>query len=152
MRWGGGGRRILAVEVRPCRRCELDLINPLARAMCSPPDDLRSLLLLCRLLAAQLAETSMPLCMRNLAAKLKEHHHLRHGGRIQYGLFLKGIGLGLEEALVYWAGEFSKVKVSGCLSALFACTGTMVAHLLQTCLYACLYAWACAVWLVCLLA
>jgi DNA primase large subunit len=51
----------------------------------------------------------MPLCMRNLAQKLNEVHHLRHAGRIQYGLFLKGIGLGLEEALVYWASEFSKV-------------------------------------------
>ncbi len=52
----------------------------------------------------------MPLCMRNLAQKLSEVHHLRHAGRIQYGLFLKGIGLGLEEALIYWAGEFSKVR------------------------------------------
>ena len=64
----------------------------------------------CWRIVVQLAETSMPLCMRNLAQKLKEVHHLRHAGRIQYGLFLKGIGLGLEEALVYWAGEFSKVR------------------------------------------
>ena len=37
----------------------------------------------------QLSRTSYPLCMRQLHTALKENHHLKHGGRLQYGLFLK---------------------------------------------------------------
>lgn len=55
-----------------------------------------------------LSHRSFPLCMANLQAKLKETHHLRHGGRMQYGLYLKGIGLNLENALQFWQGEFTK--------------------------------------------
>ncbi|XP_028676335.1 DNA primase large subunit [Erpetoichthys calabaricus] len=54
---------------------------------------------------------SFPLCMRNLHKALRENHHLRHGGRMQYGLFLKGIGLTLEQALQFWRAEFVKGKV-----------------------------------------
>ncbi|TPX50746.1 hypothetical protein SeMB42_g01232 [Synchytrium endobioticum] len=49
-----------------------------------------------------------PLCMRNLHAHLRADSHLKHGGRLQYGLFLKGIGLPLEEALVFWRRAFAK--------------------------------------------
>lgn len=38
---------------------------------------------------SQLSRTSYPLCMRQLHTALKENHHLKHGGRLQYGLFLK---------------------------------------------------------------
>ncbi|XP_056421772.1 DNA primase large subunit isoform X2 [Hyla sarda] len=58
-----------------------------------------------------LASKSFPLCMRQLHKSLREHHHLRHGGRMQYGLFLKGIGLTLEQALQFWKLEFTKGKV-----------------------------------------
>lgn len=58
-----------------------------------------------------LATKSFPLCMRQLQKSLREHHHLRHGGRMQYGLFLKGIGLTLEQALQFWKLEFTKGKV-----------------------------------------
>ena len=49
------------------------------------------------------------MCMQELHQSLREHHHLRHWGRQQYGLFLKGIGLSLEEALKFWRSEFTKL-------------------------------------------
>lgn len=49
--------------------------------------------------------------MRQLHKALRENHHLRHGGRMQYGLFLKGIGLTLDQALQFWRSEFIKGKV-----------------------------------------
>ncbi|XP_053314830.1 DNA primase large subunit [Spea bombifrons] len=58
-----------------------------------------------------LASKSFPLCMRQLHKSLRDNHHLRHGGRMQYGLFLKGIGLTLEQALQFWKLEFTKGKV-----------------------------------------
>ncbi|KTF77004.1 hypothetical protein cypCar_00009779 [Cyprinus carpio] len=58
-----------------------------------------------------LSGKSFPLCMRHLHKALRENHHLRHGGRMQYGLFLKGIGLSLEQALQFWRSEFVKGKV-----------------------------------------
>ncbi|KAK5607866.1 DNA primase large subunit, partial [Crenichthys baileyi] len=59
----------------------------------------------------QLAGKSFPLCMRQLHQALRDTHHLRHGGRMQYGLFLKGIGLSLEQALQFWRMEFIRGKV-----------------------------------------
>ncbi|KAG9147664.1 hypothetical protein Leryth_015722 [Lithospermum erythrorhizon] len=56
----------------------------------------------------QLAKTSFPLCMRHLFEKLREDHHLRHGGRMQLGLFLKGVGLNLDDALAFWKAEFTR--------------------------------------------
>ncbi|KAJ2443903.1 DNA primase subunit pri2 [Coemansia sp. RSA 2337] len=50
---------------------------------------------------------SFPLCMQHLHSQLARDHHLRHGGRMQLGLFLKGIGLGLQDALVFWRRAFS---------------------------------------------
>jgi DNA primase large subunit len=36
-----------------------------------------------------LAHKHFPMCMRNLHENLKRNHHLKHFGRLQYGLFLK---------------------------------------------------------------
>jgi DNA primase large subunit len=36
-----------------------------------------------------LAHKHFPMCMRNLHDNLKRNHHLKHFGRLQYGLFLK---------------------------------------------------------------
>uniref|UniRef100_UPI003AAAB7F7 DNA primase large subunit n=1 Tax=Centroberyx gerrardi TaxID=166262 RepID=UPI003AAAB7F7 len=58
-----------------------------------------------------LSGKSFPLCMRQLHQSLRENHHLRHGGRLQYGLFLKGIGLSLDQAMQFWRSEFIKGKV-----------------------------------------
>lgn len=56
----------------------------------------------------QVSKSSFPLCMRHLFEKLREDHHLKHGGRMQLGLFLKGVGLKLDDALAFWREEFTK--------------------------------------------
>nr|XP_033330204.1 DNA primase large subunit-like isoform X1 [Megalopta genalis]XP_033330205.1 DNA primase large subunit-like isoform X1 [Megalopta genalis] len=56
----------------------------------------------------ELSKTSYPLCMRLLHEGLRAQHHLRNSGRIQYGLFLKGIGVTMEDALHFWKTEFTK--------------------------------------------
>ncbi|GAA5863634.1 hypothetical protein JCM3774_001198 [Rhodotorula dairenensis] len=57
----------------------------------------------------ELAVQSFPLCMRQLQDTLKTSKHLKHEGRQQYGLFLKGIGLSVEEALAFWRKSFSTI-------------------------------------------
>ncbi|XP_057759486.1 probable DNA primase large subunit [Arachis stenosperma] len=56
----------------------------------------------------QVAKSSFPLCMRRLFEKLREDHHLKHAGRMQLGLFLKGVGLNVDDSLAFWREEFSK--------------------------------------------
>lgn len=56
----------------------------------------------------QLCASSFPPCMRQIHTRLRADHHLRHGARRQYGLFLKGIGLSLEEAMMFMREEFTK--------------------------------------------
>ncbi|KAI5853498.1 eukaryotic and archaeal DNA primase, large subunit-domain-containing protein [Tricharina praecox] len=48
-----------------------------------------------------------PACMTHLHRTLRKAKHLKHFGRLQYGLFLKGIGLSVEEALTFWRTAFS---------------------------------------------
>lgn len=55
-----------------------------------------------------LAGSVFPLCMQAMQSALKERHKLKHLGRLQYGLFLKGVGLSMEDALLYWQREFTK--------------------------------------------
>ena len=55
-----------------------------------------------------LAKRSMPLCMSNMHTKLVETHHLKHKARTQFGLFLKGIGLTVEESYQVWRSNFTK--------------------------------------------
>lgn len=52
---------------------------------------------------------SFPLCMQNLHRSLRRDSHLKHFGRLQYTLFLKGIGLNLEECLIFWRQAFNKI-------------------------------------------
>lgn len=57
----------------------------------------------------ELSQRSMPLCMRTLHTGLQKDHKLKHWGRLQYGLYLKGVGLSMEDALVFWETAFSKL-------------------------------------------
>lgn len=52
--------------------------------------------------------THFPLCMQHLHRSLRRDAHLKHFGRLQYSLFLKGIGLSLEECLTFWRTAFSR--------------------------------------------
>lgn len=54
-----------------------------------------------------LSKQSFPLCMQHLHQRLKVDRHLKNLGRQQLGLFLKGIGLSLEDSLRYWRESFS---------------------------------------------
>eukprot|EP01083_Nonionella_stella_P092256 258196_1 len=47
-----------------------------------------------------------PLCMRYSYESLLEHGHLKNNARIQLTLFLKGIGLSLQEALLFFKRHF----------------------------------------------
>ncbi|XP_064395296.1 DNA primase large subunit-like [Halichondria panicea] len=46
--------------------------------------------------------------LSSLYETLRKEHHLRHFGRLQYGLFLKSIGLTLDQAMAFWRAEFVK--------------------------------------------
>ncbi|ANZ75983.1 BA75_02660T0 [Komagataella pastoris] len=49
-----------------------------------------------------------PLCMSHLMKGLNQEHHLKYLGRQQLSLFLKGIGLSVDEALKFWSFNFTK--------------------------------------------
>ena len=55
----------------------------------------------------RLSKESFPLCMVAMTTALHDQHHLKHTARMQLGLFLKGIGLPLEEALRFWRTEMA---------------------------------------------
>lgn len=54
-------------------------------------------------------KNSMPLCMSELHNGLERDHKLKHWGRLQYGLFLKGAGMSMEESLVFFQRQFTKI-------------------------------------------
>ncbi|TMW43549.1 hypothetical protein DOY81_011373 [Sarcophaga bullata] len=56
----------------------------------------------------QLSKKSFPLCMRLCHEHIRATHHIKHDGRMQYGLFLKGIGVTLEDSIKFWREEFCK--------------------------------------------
>ncbi|KAI9655470.1 MAG: hypothetical protein M1831_004887 [Alyxoria varia] len=47
-----------------------------------------------------------PLCMSHLHSNLRQNGHLKHFSRLQYTLFLKGLGLPLDQALSFWRNSF----------------------------------------------
>ncbi|XP_062149819.1 probable DNA primase large subunit [Alnus glutinosa] len=95
------------------REQEKDRLTPIVEALCTSylgPDysEPREFAEISIRDIDQIAMSSFPLCMRHLFDKLKEDHHLKHGGRMQLGLFLKGVGLKLDDALAFWKAEFSQ--------------------------------------------
>eukprot|EP00092_Neocalanus_flemingeri_P011576 GFUD01012477.1.p1 GENE.GFUD01012477.1~~GFUD01012477.1.p1 ORF type:complete len:562 (-),score=199.08 GFUD01012477.1:87-1772(-) len=56
----------------------------------------------------QLSKRNFPLCMKSMQEALNTTHHIKYKARLQYGLFLKGIGLTLEDAMKFFRGEFIK--------------------------------------------
>ena len=62
------------------------------------------------LMAADVDKQSkhFPPCMSRLHSSLQRDSHLKHGGRMQFGLFLKSIGLSMNEALIYFKKAFSR--------------------------------------------
>ena len=63
---------------------------------------------------------SMPLCMRQLHRGLQRDHKLKHQGRLQYGLFLKGAGMSLEEHTLYFQREFTRIMTNEQFTKLYA--------------------------------
>ena len=55
-----------------------------------------------------LSKSSFPPCMRSIYEHFTSNHHMKHGGRLQFCLFLKGIGLSMEDVRSYFRGEFCK--------------------------------------------
>jgi DNA primase large subunit len=54
------------------------------------------------------SKKAFPPCMKALYSGLKNQHHLKHFGRLQLGLFIKGLGLSLDETIMFWKQEFTK--------------------------------------------
>ncbi|CBH15309.1 DNA primase large subunit, putative [Trypanosoma equiperdum] len=50
-----------------------------------------------------LAQTHFPLCMRQVDEHLRREGHLKHQGRFTYGLFLKAIGLSMQDSMVLFS-------------------------------------------------
>lgn len=55
-----------------------------------------------------LAQGHFPLCMRQIDGHLRRDGHLKHMGRFSYGLFLKAIGLSLDDSMVLFATLMSQ--------------------------------------------
>ncbi|KAG6845447.1 hypothetical protein H0H87_009355 [Tephrocybe sp. NHM501043] len=56
-----------------------------------------------------LAKKHFPMCMRTIHDNLRRDHHLKHFGRLNYGLFLKVLGVPIEEAIVFWRKSFDRI-------------------------------------------
>lgn len=58
--------------------------------------------------------TYFPACMKVLFRKLQHTNRLRHSERFRFTIFLKDIGLPLEENIAFWEKYYSKHPGGGC--------------------------------------
>lgn len=56
-----------------------------------------------------LVQKHAPMCMRQMGRTLEERKHLKHQGRLQFGLFLKEMGLGVDQAMLFWRRSFANI-------------------------------------------
>jgi len=56
-----------------------------------------------------LSKEYFPLCMSEILEGLKTKHQLKHWGRLQLGLFLKGIGMKLEDNILLFSNHLGKL-------------------------------------------
>lgn len=49
-----------------------------------------------------------PPCMKNLHSSLRNKHRLSHNERFRYSLFLKDVGMPMQQSLYFWQREYSK--------------------------------------------
>jgi DNA primase large subunit len=77
----------------------------------------------------ELAHKHFPMCMRNLHENLKRNHHLKHFGRMQYGLFLKvwfsvigRLGLTYQVVRRFWVCLSKTPSFSGASPSVFTPT------------------------------
>ena len=63
-----------------------------------------------------LANTSFPLCMRRVDRHMRQEGHLKHTGRLTYGLFLKQIGLSKDDAMQLFS-TLMTIKGGGSIEA-----------------------------------
>jgi len=57
-----------------------------------------------------LSKEYFPLCMSEILEGLKTKHQLKHWGRLQLGLFLKGIGMKLEDNIIFFNNHLGKLS------------------------------------------
>ncbi|KAI6202868.1 hypothetical protein M3Y94_00490400 [Aphelenchoides besseyi] len=56
----------------------------------------------------ELSRSSFPPCMRQIHSNLRENNHLKHFARQQYGLFLKGAGMSLDNSIAFFRNYFTR--------------------------------------------
>lgn len=58
----------------------------------------------------EISTKHFPLCMKYMHDQLAKKRHLKHDARLQYGLFLKGIGVSMEDSLEYWRSKMEETS------------------------------------------
>ncbi|KAG6904632.1 hypothetical protein DXG01_008454 [Tephrocybe rancida] len=56
-----------------------------------------------------LAKKHFPMYMQTMHDNLQRDHHIKHFGHLNYGLFLKVLGVPIKEAVVFWRKSFDRI-------------------------------------------